>query len=86
MNFTLSLLIQLTLYLLLLFWNPYTGTLLAAILGAIALSVWVLSYVVEWVQPSRVSRDYYAYVLSAWVAPFLALIGYVLLVGSIGWL
>ena len=86
MNFTLALLIQLTLYLLLLFFSPYTGTLLAAILGAIALSVWLLSYVVEWIQPSRVSRAYYSYVLSAWVAPFLALLGYVVLVGSIGWL
>ena len=85
MNFTLALLIQLTCYLAIFSLSPYTGTLLAAILGAIALAVWVLSYVVEWVQPSRVSRSYYSYVLSAWVAPFLALIGYVLLNGTIGW-
>ena len=85
MNFTLALLVQLTLYLVILFFSPYTGTVLSAILGAIALAIWLLSYVVEWVQPSRVPRYYYAFVLSAWVAPLLALITYVALNGTLAW-
>ncbi len=86
MNFTLALLIQLIVYLVLLVFEPYAGTLLAAILGAIALAIWLLSYVVELVEPSRVPRSYYGYVLAAWIAPMLALVGYLLLNGEIGWI
>lgn len=86
MDFLLAFLLQLIGYLLLLAFDPYTGTLLAAVLGAIAFSIWLLSYVTEWVEPSRVSKKYYQFVLSAWVAPLLALIGFVLLNGEIGWL
>lgn len=86
MNYALALLGQLILYLLLMLYDEYFGTLLALLIGAIALAVWVLSYVVEWVQASRVSAAYYRYLLTTWVAPFLALAGFILLRGGVGWL
>ncbi|THH41317.1 hypothetical protein [Neolewinella litorea] len=86
MNYALALLGQLIAYLLLMLVNEYFGTLLALLIGSIALAVWCLSYVVEWVQASRVSPAYYRYVLTVWVAPLVALLGFILLRGGIGWL
>lgn len=77
---------QLILYLLLMLYDEYAGTLMATILGTIALAVWILSYVVEWVQPSRVPKNYYRYLLTGWVAPLVALLAFIALRGEIGWL
>lgn len=77
---------QLFLYLLLMLWDEYTGTLLAAILGAICFSIWGLSYVVEWIQPSRVSSKYYQFMLAGWIAPLLAIILFIGLRGEVSWL
>ena len=61
--------------------------LLAIILGAVCLALWLLSYLVEWIEPSRVTKSYYRYMLAGWLAPFLALAGFFLLRGGqIGWL
>ncbi|MGB3801191.1 MAG: hypothetical protein WA952_15350 [Lewinella sp.] len=86
MNFLIAVIGQLIIYLLLLIFNSYLGTLICAVLGAIALAIWILSYLVEWVEPSRVTRNYYQLLLSAWISPFIALIGYIVLNGEIGWL
>ena len=86
MNFLLALLFQLIAYLALLAVSDYVGTLLALIIGVIALGVWAISHLTEWIQPSRVSRHYYAYVLSAWLAPFAAVLTYVVLRGEFAWL
>ncbi len=86
MNFALLLIGQLIFYLLLLLADEYTGTLLAVILGAICLSIWALSHLVELVQPSRVSRKYYTYLTTGWLAPFLALVAFIALRGGVGWL
>lgn len=77
---------QLLLYLLLMLWDEYIGTLLALIIGAICLSIWLLSYVVEWIQPSRVSKHYYSLMLSGWVSPLLAVILFIALRGEVSWL
>lgn len=86
MNFLLALLLQLIAYLGLLAVNDYVGTLLALIIGGIALAIWALSHLTEWIAPSRVSRHYYAYVLSAWLAPLAAVLAYVVLRGEFAWL
>ncbi|MEO0733329.1 MAG: hypothetical protein AAFZ52_10880 [Bacteroidota bacterium] len=87
MNFLLLLLGQLAIYLLLMLADEYTGQLLAIILGGIVLAVWIISHIVEWIEPSRVNKAYYRYMLSGWLAPALALVGFVLLRGGqIGWL
>lgn len=86
MNTILMILGQVIIYGLLLLGNEYAGFMLAVILGSIAFFVWVISYIVEWIQPSRVTRNYYGFVLSCWVGPWLALIGFVALRGEVGWL
>lgn len=86
MNTFLAFLLQLIAYLLLLAINAYAGSLLAMILGLIAFGIWGLSHVTEWISPSRVTREYYRYMLSAWLAPLVAVIGFILLRGDIGWL
>lgn len=77
---------QLIFYLLLMLFDEYFGQLLAIILGAISFAVWAISHIVEWIEPSRVNRNYYQYMLSGWIGPALALVIFILLRGEIGWL
>ena len=86
MNYLLAFLSQLVLYLLLMLYDEYFGSLLAIILGAIALAIWLLSHVVEWVQRSRVSPQYYRYLLTVWMAPLTALAVFIALRGGVGWM
>ena len=86
MNAFLMILGQVIAYGLLLLANEYAGFLLASILGSIAFFVWLISYVVEWIQPSRVTRTYYGFVLSCWLGPLIALIGFTALRGGIDWM
>ena len=86
MNVILAFLLQLLAYLGLLLLNEYAGTLLAAILVSIAFLTWLLSLIVEWIEPSRVPRSFYRYTLTAWLAPAVALAAYVALRGKIEWL
>jgi hypothetical protein len=85
-NFALALVAQLIAYSLLLLVSEYAGTLTALILGGISLAVWLLSYVVELIEPSRVSKQYYRILMSCWLAPLLALAAFIALRGRIGWL
>ncbi len=86
MNFALLLIGQLIFYSLVMLLDEYTGTLLAVILGAICLAIWALSHLVELVQPSRVSHTYYTYLITGWLAPFVALAAFLALRGGVGWL
>jgi len=86
MNTILMILGQIIIYGLLLLGNEYAGFMLAVILGSIAFFVWLISYVVEWIQPSRVTHNYYGFVLSCWVGPLIALVGFTALRGGVGWM
>ena len=86
MNFLLFFIGQLVSYGLLFLVNDYVGTLAAAIVGAIAFSVWVISWLTELIQRSKVSRLYYQFILSAWLAPLIAVMGWVLLRGRLDWM
>ena len=86
MNTILMILGQIIVYALLMLANEYAGFLLGVILGSISFAVWGISHIVEWIQPSRVTRNYYGFVLSCWVGPLIALIGFVFLRGEIGWM
>jgi hypothetical protein len=86
MNYFFALIVQLILYLLFMIYDEYAGFLLAVILGAIFTAIWVISLVVELIQPSRVKKTYYRYMITGWLAPALALVGFFLLRGEIGWL
>lgn len=77
---------QLLFYLLFMLWDEYVGTLIALIIGVICFFIWVLSYMVEWIQPSRVTKTYYVLMLSGWIAPFVAVILFIALRGEVSWL
>jgi len=86
MNTLFALLIQIICYLLFMLYNEYAGQLLAIVLGAIFLAIWVISLIVELIQPSRVKKNYYRFMITGWAAPAIALVIFVLLRGEIGWL
>jgi hypothetical protein len=86
MNIILMTLAQIILYALLMLANEYAGFLLGVILGSISFAVWVISHIVELIQPSRVTKTYYWAVFSAWVAPLITVLGFIYLRGEIGWL
>lgn len=77
---------QLVVYLLLIILDEYAGSLLAVIIGSIALGVWLISLIVEIIEPSRVTKAYYWYTFTGWLAPVLALTAYVILRGEIEWM
>lgn len=86
MNTLLYILLQVIFYAVLLLLAEYAGFLLAVILGSISFFVWAISHVVEWIQPSRVSGKYYGLVLSCWVGPLIAVVGFAYLQGGFYWL
>ncbi|MEL6141422.1 MAG: hypothetical protein AAFU67_07370, partial [Bacteroidota bacterium] len=81
-----SLIGQLIFYLLFMLWQEYAGFLLALIIGCISFAIWGISHIVEWIQPSRVSKKYYAFMLAGWIAPFMAIILFIALRGEVSWL
>jgi hypothetical protein len=85
-NLALMIIGQLIVYLLLMLFDEYFGQMLAIIVGAISMAVWAISHIVEWIEPSRVNRKYYQYMLSGWVGPALALILFIFLRGEVGWM
>lgn len=86
MNTILMILGQIIVYALFMLANEYAGFLLGVILGSISFAVWAISHIVELIQPSRVTKTYYGFVLSAWLAPLIAVLGFIALRGEIGWL
>lgn len=86
MNTILMILGQIIIYALLMLANEYAGFLLGVILGSISFAVWAVSHIVELIQPSRVTKTYYGFVLSAWVAPLITVLGFIALRGGIGWM
>ena len=81
-----ALLIQIIFYLLLWLWDDYMASIVSLILGGISLFVLVISYLVELVERSRVSKDYYRVMFFCFLAPlFGAIIGITLLNG-LSWL
>lgn len=66
------LLIQVVLYLLLWLSYEYLARLLSILLGAIFFAIWVVSVIVEWIEPSKVPRQYFRFLLASFLAPLLA--------------
>jgi hypothetical protein len=86
MNTILMILGQIIIYALLMLANEYAGFLLGVILGSISFAVWAVSHIVELIQPSKVTKTYYGFVLSAWVAPLITIFGFIALRGGVGWM
>jgi len=79
-------LIQLAIYLMLWLWDTYIASLICLLLGAIFLLILLVSLVVEWIEPSRVPRGYFLFMLIASIAPLLATLIFVLINGRPEWL
>ena len=79
-------LVQLVIYLFLWFWNDYLALILSLILGGIALSILVVSKMVELVESSRVPKVYYRFMAICILAPLLAGIAGILLRNGVSWL
>ena len=81
-----SLLIQSIAYLSLLLLNSYLGTMMALIIGAICLSVWIISLAVEWIEPSKVPKSFFRLMITGWLAPLLSLGVFAYLQGGLSWM
>ncbi|MEM6396237.1 MAG: hypothetical protein AAF741_07805 [Bacteroidota bacterium] len=78
-RFVLPLVVQSCIYLGLLVLDEYLGTLLAMVIGGISLAVFIVSVMVELIEPSRVPKAYWGFMMSAWVAPTISMISFYLL-------
>lgn len=86
MQTVLLILGQAIVYALLMLLAEYAGFLIAVILGSIAFCVWLISHLTELIEPSQVSNNYYGFVLSCWVGPLLAVVGFAALQGGFYWM
>ena len=81
-----SFLVQFVIYLLIWLFNDYLAVLLSLILGGIALSVYVISKLVELVESSRVPKVYYRFMVICFTAPLLAGILGLLMRNGLSWM
>ena len=80
-------LIQFVAYLSLWIYDDYMGSLVSVVMAAIFAAVWLLSLVVEWIEPSKVPRSYFYWIGLSVLAPLLAMLVYVLIMGGdLDWL
>lgn len=79
-------LVQFVVYLLMWLFNDYMAVLLSLILGGIALSVYVVSKLVELVERSRVPKVYYRFMVICFTTPLLAAILGLLMRNGLSWM
>lgn len=80
-------LIEFILYLLVWLWNDYVATILCLTFGCITFFILLISYLVEWISPSKVPTWYYRVMLASVLAPLAAALVYVgLMDGRLDWL
>ncbi len=79
-------LVQVIIYLLIWLWDDYLATILSLVLGSIALSLYLLSYLVELVDKSSVPWVYYRLMLLCFLAPLIGAILGILLKNGLSWL
>ncbi len=80
-------LIQFILYFVLWLSNDYLATYVSVVFGGICLLVLIVSFIVEWIEPSKVPRSYFWWMAISAAAPLLtALIYMALLGGELNWM
>ncbi|MEM1323616.1 MAG: hypothetical protein AAGG75_25365 [Bacteroidota bacterium] len=80
-------LLQFIFYLLLWLWNDYLATLLSGILAVVCFSILIISLITEWIEPSKVPRWYFWLMLASILAPVLAALVFVgLMGGELNWI
>ena len=62
---------QLILYTAVFLWDQHVGYLLSIIIGTLSLVLLVISFILEWVEPSRVPRWYFQVMWLSFLAPFI---------------
>ena len=67
-------LIQIVIYSVVFFFNPYIGFLLCLTIGVVSLAILILSVITEMVERSKVPKSYYKYMMTAILSPFLVLL------------
>jgi len=74
-------LIQFIIYSVLWLWNEYIASLLTLVFTAITIFILAISLMAEFIEPSKVPRWYFSSMLVSIIAPILATIVFVYLVG-----
>ena len=75
-------LIEFIFYLALWLWNDYVATLVSSVFAVIFLFLLVISYIVEWIEPSKVPTWYYRFMLVSILAPVIAAVLFIGLYGT----
>ncbi len=80
-------LIQFVCYLGLWLYDDYLGSLMSILLAGVFLVILLVSLIVEWIEPSRVPRKYFYMMGVSVLAPLLALVVYLgVMGGRVEWL
>ena len=67
--------------------NPYVGFLVCLVLGCIAVALLLLSFIFEFIDRSKVPREYYLFMFNTALAAFLVLMAFsIFLEGSFDWM
>lgn len=69
---------QLALYMFLWAVNDYVASLLCTIIPVIITAILILSFIFDIVEPSGISKRYYAYMAISVIIPIITLIGYMM--------
>ena len=75
-------LIELIIYLVIWFANDYLGTIVTIIFTTITFCILLISFIVEWIEPSKVQRSYYQIMGISILAPLVAAAIYIGIVGG----
>ena len=68
-------------------WNEYIATLFTLIFPAVILVILVLSTIADWIEPSRISKWYYIYMIISIITPLvIGAIFYSIYSGQLDWL
>jgi len=75
-------LIQLIFYTLIYLVDSYIGFLVCLVLGFIAAAILILSFVFEFIDKSKVPKNYYFFMLNATIAPFVVMAFFSMFIGG----
>lgn len=65
-------LIQFIFYIGLWLWDDYIASLISIIFVAICSFIFIISLITEWIEPSKVPRWYFVFMIASIFAPFIA--------------
>jgi hypothetical protein len=80
-------LIQVVVYTSIWLWDEYVASYISIIFPIVFLTVFIVSLIAEWIEPSKISRKYYLLMLISILTPaFVGLSFYLLFGGNLNWL